>query len=56
VDRPSRKDLSEYLCETGGGRMVVVRTGGPAGRFIDVEIVGISGNTLRGVEITGPEC
>jgi tRNA-2-methylthio-N6-dimethylallyladenosine synthase len=56
VERPSKKDLSEYLCRTEGGKMVVVRTKETAGRFIDVEIVGISGNTLRGVEIASREC
>jgi tRNA-2-methylthio-N6-dimethylallyladenosine synthase len=56
VERPSKKDGSEYLCKTEGGRRVIVRTGETAGRFIDVEIVGISGNTLRGVEITNARC
>jgi tRNA-2-methylthio-N6-dimethylallyladenosine synthase len=51
VERPSKKDGSEYLCKTGRGKMLIVRTGGAVGRFIEVEIVGMSGNTLRGVEI-----
>jgi tRNA-2-methylthio-N6-dimethylallyladenosine synthase len=56
VERPSKKDGSEYLCKTEGGKMVIVRTGEKAGRFIEVEITGISGNTLRGVEIASAQC
>jgi tRNA-2-methylthio-N6-dimethylallyladenosine synthase len=53
VERPSKKDGSESLCRTASGRMVVVRTGKKAGSFTNVKVVGISGNTLVGVELTG---
>jgi tRNA-2-methylthio-N6-dimethylallyladenosine synthase len=56
VERPSKKDGSESLCRTEGGRMVVVRTEEKPGSFIEVKIVGISGNTLLGVEMTNAEC
>ena len=49
----SKKDPSEMLCKTETGKMVVVNTKAPAGRFLDIGITGISGNTLRGKEITG---
>jgi tRNA-2-methylthio-N6-dimethylallyladenosine synthase len=48
----SKKDPSEMLCKTETGKMVVVNTKTPTGRFRDIEVCGISGNTLRGKEIT----
>jgi tRNA-2-methylthio-N6-dimethylallyladenosine synthase len=50
VERPSRKNPAEQLCRTGSARMVVVKTGAAPGSFIRVDITGMSGGTLRGVE------
>ncbi len=50
VERQSKKNEDELLCKTEKNKMVVVRTSESAGSFIPVKIVGISGNTLRGVE------
>ena len=48
----SKKDPSEMLCKTETGKMVVVNTKAPTGRFLDIRVTGISGNTLRGKEIS----
>ena len=48
----SKKEASELLCRTETGKMVVVNTKARAEEFIDVMITGISGNTLRGAEIS----
>ena len=48
----SKKNPSEMLCKTENGKMVVVNTKAPPGRFLNIGITGISGNTLRGDEIT----
>jgi tRNA-2-methylthio-N6-dimethylallyladenosine synthase len=50
VVRQSKKNEDELLCKTEKNKMVVVKTNESAGSFIPVKIVGISGNTLRGVE------
>jgi tRNA-2-methylthio-N6-dimethylallyladenosine synthase len=51
VERESKKNKFEFLCKTDTGKMVVVKTKAPIGTFIKVEVNGISGNTLRGIEI-----
>ena len=51
IERMSKKDPSEFLCKTEIGKLVVVRTKARAGKFIDVMINDISGNTLRGAEL-----
>jgi tRNA-2-methylthio-N6-dimethylallyladenosine synthase len=49
VERPSKKDGSEYLCKTEKGKMVIVGTSSKG--FIRLRVTGMSGSTLRGVEI-----
>jgi tRNA-2-methylthio-N6-dimethylallyladenosine synthase len=51
VERRSKKDHSEQLCKTETGKMVVVRTDASPGEFIEVEIDGVSGITLRGTQL-----
>ena len=48
----SIKDRTEMLCKTEKGKMVVVNTKAQPGSFLDISITGISGNTLRGEEIS----
>jgi tRNA-2-methylthio-N6-dimethylallyladenosine synthase len=48
----SKRNREEMLCKTETGKMVVVNTKAPPGSFLDIEITGISGNTLRGEEIS----
>ena len=52
IYRKSKKNKDEYLCKTATGKMVVVETKKPEGSFIEILISGISGNTLRGREIS----
>jgi len=52
VERTSKKNLSEMLCKAESGKMIVARTRAPVGSFINIEISGISGSTLCGVEKT----
>ena len=51
VERESKKDYAEMLCKTEKNKMVVVPTDVGPGRFIEIEIEGVSGNTLRGREV-----
>jgi len=51
IEKPSRKNAGEMLCSTSKNKMVVVDTKEPAGKFITLSIIGISGNTLRGNEL-----
>ncbi len=51
VEKPSRKDAGEMLCSTNKNKMVVADTKKPAGTFITLRISGISGNTLKGIEL-----
>jgi len=51
VERQSKKNRSEQLCKMETGKMVVVRTDASPGEFIEVEIDGISGSTLRGTQL-----
>ncbi len=51
IERESKKNASEMLCKTGKNKMVIVPTDLGPGRFIDVEIESIAGNTLRAREV-----
>jgi tRNA-2-methylthio-N6-dimethylallyladenosine synthase len=51
VERRSKKDSCEMLCRTERNKMVVVHTSAHVGSFIEVELQGLSGHTLRGVEV-----
>ena len=51
VERESKKNRAEMLCKTEKNKMVVVPTDVGPGRFMDVVIEGVSGNTLRGREV-----
>ncbi len=48
VERESKRNAAEMLCKTEKNKMVVVPTDQCPGQFIEVEIEGIAGNTLRG--------
>ena len=50
VERVSKKNSKEMLCKTEKNKMVIVATASKPGSFIDIEIEGVSGNTLRGRE------
>jgi tRNA-2-methylthio-N6-dimethylallyladenosine synthase len=52
VERVSKKNAAEMLCKTEKNKMVVVSTGAEPGTFIEIEIESVSGNTLRGREIS----
>lgn len=51
IERESKKNSFEMLCKTEKNKMVVVPTDMGPGRFIDVEIESVSGNTLRAREV-----
>jgi tRNA-2-methylthio-N6-dimethylallyladenosine synthase len=51
IERESKKNADEMLCKTEKNKMVVVPTDLRPGRFIDVEIESVSGNTLRALEV-----
>lgn len=51
VERESKKNPQELLCKTETGKMVVAKTDARPGDFIEAEISGISGSTLRGTEL-----
>ena len=52
VVRPSKKNEKEMLCRIQNGKMVVVPTKAKPGNFIRLKITAISGNTLKGEEVT----
>ena len=52
VERVSKKNAAEMLCKTEKNKMAVVSTGAEPGTFIEIEIESVSGNTLRGREIS----
>ncbi len=55
VVRPSKKSKEEMLCRIQKSKMVVVPTKARPGSFIKLKITGISGNTLKGEEVTVSE-
>ena len=55
ICRKSKKNKDEYLCKTETGKMVVVDTDKPEGNFIEIVLTEISGNTLRGRQISVKE-